>query len=325
MPSAIRIHKFGGPEVLLLDEVEVGTPGPGEVRLRQTAVGINMSDVYRRRGMNDQSLPYIPGVEGAGIIEAIGDGVDRLSVGDRAAYADPTPGSYADCRLIAAEKLVALPDEIGEQQAAAIMLKGLTVHYLLYWVYAVQAGDVILIHAAAGGVGLIFCQWAKHLGATVIGTVGTDEKAEIARAHGCDHPINYAKEDFVERVRDITGGEGCAAVYDSVAKDTVMGSLQCLRPRGVLAGFGSASGPFPPLDTDLLRRGSFFFTRPTLAHFMSTRADYRTGVDRLFGVVLSGVVKVQVSRTYPLAEATEAHRALESRRTTGSIVLLPSS
>jgi NADPH:quinone reductase len=325
MTHAIRIHETGGPEVMRWESIEVGDPGPGEVRLRQTAVGLNFIDVYFRTGL--YPLPVMPGVlgmEAAGVVEAVGEGVATLSEGDRVAYATPPPGAYAEARIMPAARLVKLPDNIEEKTAAAMMLRGMTAHYLLRRIHRVEPGDRILIHAAAGGVGLIACQWASHLGATVIGTVGSDEKAEIARAHGCDHPIVYTREDFVTRVREITDGEGVAAVYDSVGKDTFMGSLDCLRPRGMMVTFGNASGPVPPFEPILLsKKGSLFLTRPTLFHYTSTPEDLAWASGDLFEVVGSGAVRIEINQTYALKDAAQAHRDLEGRKTTGSSVLLP--
>ena len=322
MARALVVHEYGGPEVLSWEEVQVAAPGPGQVSIRHTAVGLNMADTYRRRGVYPLALPVIVGSEGAGTVAALGPGVDGLAVGDRVAYAGPL-GSYAEERTIAADKVVRLPDGIDDRTAAAMMLKGLTVHYLLHWTRAVEAGDTVVIHAAAGGVGLIFCQWAKHLGATVIGTVGSDEKAGIAAAHGCDHPIVYTRENFADRVLEITGGAGAHAVYDSIGADTFLDSIRCLRPRGTVAGFGQASGPFPPLDTGLLQGGSKFVTRPGLADHIATRGMIETAAARLFDLVERGIVAINVNQDWPLAEAAEAHRAIESRATTGSTVLIP--
>ena len=325
MPRAIRIRETGGPEVMWWEDVEVGAPGPGEIRIRHEAVGLNFIDVYFRTGLYPApSLPFSPGMEGAGVVEAVGEGVDSLVAGDRVAYAAPPVGAYAQVRLMPAEKVVKVPDGIDSRQAAAMMLQGMTVEYLLRRTYPVRAGNTILFHAAAGGVGLIACQWAKHLGATVIGTVGSDEKAELARAHGCDHPIVYTRENFTDRVREITGGAGVPVVYDSVGRDTFEGSLDCLRPRGMLVSFGQSSGKIDPFDIGVLgARGSLYATRPTLFSYTATRADLENSARALFDVVGSGAVRITVNRTFPLAEAADAHRALESRQTTGSIVLLP--
>ena len=322
MTQALVVREYGGPDVLTPEEVPVAAPGPGQVLLRHSAIGVNLADTYRRRGVYPLKLPVIVGSEGAGTVEAVGPDVDTLAVGDRVAYAGPL-GAYAGERTIAADKVVRLPDGIDDRRAAAMMLKGLTVHYLLYWTYPVQAGDAVVIHAAAGGVGLIFCQWASHLGATVIGTVGSDAKAELAAAHGCDHPIVYTRENFAEKVLEITGGEGVHAVYDSIGKDTFLDSIRCTRARGTVAGFGQASGPFPPLDTGLLQQGSKFVTRPGLADHIATRDMIETGAERLFDLVGRGIVTINVNQDWPLAQAAEAHRALEARATTGSTVLIP--
>lgn len=325
MPKAIRIHEHDGPEVLRWEEVEVGEPGPGQLRVRHGAVGLNYIDVYHRTGLYPlPSLPWTLGMEGAGQVEAVGEGVTEFKPGDRIAYASPPVGAYAEVRLIPADRVVALPDAIDDRTAAAMMLQGMTAQYLLRRTYRVQPGDAILLHAAAGGVGLIASQWARHLGATVIGTVGSEEKAELARAHGCHHTILYNRENFVERVREITGGQGVAVVYDSVGKDTFMGSLDCLRPLGMMVSFGNASGPVPPFEPGILAaKGSLFFTRPTLMTYTSQRADLLASAAELFEVVSSGAVKIEVRQTYPLAETARAHRDLEARKTTGSTVLLP--
>ncbi len=322
MTKALVVHEYGGPEVLSWEEVPVGAPGPGQVLLRHTAIGLNMADTYRRRGVYPLALPVVVGSEGAGTVEGVGPDVDALAAGDRVAYAGPL-GAYAERRLIAADKVVRLPDGIDDRTAAAAMLKGLTVHYLLHWTHAVEPGDTVVIHAAAGGVGLIFCQWAKHLGATVVGTVGSDEKAALAAAHGCDHPIVYTRENFAEKVLEITGGEGAHAVYDSIGADTFLDSIRCLRPRGTVAGFGQASGPFPRLDTNLLQGGSKFVTRPGLADHIATRDMIETAAGRLFDLVGRGIVTINVNQEWPLAEAADAHRAIEARATTGSTVLIP--
>jgi NADPH2:quinone reductase len=321
MPHAIRVHQAGGPEVLQWDEIEVGDPGPGQIRLHQEAAGLNFIDVYHRTGLYKQELPFTPGVEGAGVVEAVGPDVDDVKVGDRVAYAGPL-GGYAEERLIAADKLVKLPDSVSFDQAAAMMLQGLTVHMLLRGVYPVKAGDTILVHAAAGGVGLIACQWAKALGATVIGTVGSDEKAEIARAHGCDHPIVYTRQDFVTEVERITEGRKLPVVYDGVGHDTFMKSLDCLARRGMMVSYGNASGPvdpFPP--TILAQKGSLFLTRPTMYDYTATPAELQQAAADLFELVESGKVKIEVNQRFPLKDAAEAHRALEGRRTKGSTIL----
>lgn len=323
-PHAIRFHRTGGPEVLQWEEVQVGEPGPGEARLRHHAVGLNFIDVYHRCGLYPVPLPSGLGTEAAGVVEAVGPDVTELAPGDRVAYATGPLGAYAEVRVMPADRLVTLPPAIGFEQAAAMMLQGLTAQYLLRRTYPVQAGDTVLIHAAAGGVGLIACQWAKALGATVIGTVGSDAKAAVARAHGCDHPIVYTREDFAARVRELTGGQGVAAVYDSVGRDTFLGSLDCLRPLGMMVSFGSSSGPVPAFEPALLaQKGSLFFTRPSLFTYAARRADLTAMAAELFDVVLSGKVTITVNQTYPLREAARAHADLEARRTTGSTVLIP--
>lgn len=325
MSKAIRIHEYGGPEVLCWEEVEVGDPGPGQLRVRHGAVGLNYIDVYHRTGLYPlPSLPWIPGMEGAGRVEAVGEGVTEFKVGDRVAYASPPVGAYAEVRLIPADRVVVVPDAIDDRTAAAMMLQGMTAQYLLRRTYRVQPGDFVLLHAAAGGVGLIACQWARHLGATVIGTAGSDEKAELAQAHGCHHVIVYTRENFVERVREITGGQGVTVVYDSIGKDTFTGSLDCLRPMGMMVSFGNASGPVPSFEPGILAaKGSLFLTRPTLMTYTAKRSDLLASAAELFEVVGSGVVNIEVRQTYPLAETAQAHRDLEARRTTGSTVLLP--
>lgn len=324
MTKTIRFHKTGGPEVLVLEDVAVGKPGPGEVRLKQTACGVNFIDVYHRTGAYPLPLPSGIGMEGAGVVEEIGVGVTDLKPGDRVAYASSPLGSYAEARHMAADRLVKLPPSIGDRQAAAMMLQGMTVEYLVRRTYPIQRGDTVLIHAAAGGIGLIFCQWAKHLGATVIGTVSSDEKAELAKTHGCDHTIVYTRENFVQRVKEITGGKGLPVVYDSVGKDTFAGSLDCLRPRGMLVCFGAASGPVPPFNIAILGgERSLFLTRPSLFAYVATRPDLEACANALFDVVNSGAVKIEVNQTYPLKDAAQAHRDLEARKTTGSTVLIP--
>jgi len=322
MPYAIRVHETGGPEVLKWEGIEVGEPGPGQVRLRQEAAGLNFIDVYHRTGLYPQQLPFTPGVEGAGIIEAVGEGVTDLKAGDRVAYGGPI-GGYAEVRLIPVDRLMKLPDAISTEQAAAAMLQGMTAYMLLRRVHAVKAGETILVQAAAGGVGLILCQWAKALGATVIGTVGSDEKAELARAHGCDHPIVYTRQDFVTEVGRITEGAKVPVVYDGVGRDTFMRSLDCLARRGMMASFGNSSGavdPFPPAL--LAQKGSLFLTRPTLYDYTLDRADLETAATELFEVIASGKVKIEIKQRFPLRDAAEAHRALEARRTSGSTVLV---
>ena len=324
MNHAIRIHQHGDAGVLRWEPVEPGTPGPGQVLLRQTACGLNYIDVYQRTGLYPAGdLPAVLGMEAAGVVEAVGDGVNELAVGDRVAY-PMCQGAYAEARVIAAEKLVKLPEALSEKQAAAIMLKGLTAHYLLFRSYPVQPGDSILVYAAAGGVGLMLCQWAKHLGARVIGCVGSEAKAELAHANGCDHTILYREESIPDRVREITAGEGVAAAYDSVGKATFMASLDSLRPFGVMVSYGNASGPVEPFNPAILApKGSLYLTRPTLATHIATRALLEEGTDRLFRAVTDGLLHIQINQTYPLAEAAQAQRDLEARSTTGATVLLP--
>ncbi len=324
MAHAIRIHATGGPEVLTWDEITVGDPGPGEVRLRQGAIGLNYIDTYHRSGLYKlASLPAVIGMEGAGTVEAVGPGVSDLKIGDRVAYAGVL-GGYAEVRLIAADRLVKLPDAIDDVSAAAMMLQGMTVRYLLRETYRCTPETVLLFHAAAGGVGLIACQWAKAIGATIIGTVGSDEKAQLALANGCTHVINYRTEDYVARVKEITGGQGCDVVYDGVGKDTFPSSLDCLKPKGLWVSFGNASGPVPPFDIAILSaKGSLFATRPTLMTYTARREDLIANAAELFDMVAKGAVRIAASRTYPLREAAAAHRDLEARKTTGSIVLVP--
>jgi NADPH:quinone reductase len=325
MPKAIRIHETGGPEVLKWESIDLQPPGPGEVHLRQTAVGLNFIDIYHRTGLYPLGeLPATPGMEGAGVVVSVGDGVTDLAPGDRVAYAGLPPGAYAEERLIPAHRLVRLPEDISDQQAAGMMLQGMTVQYLLRSTFRVKPKDTILLHAAAGGVGLIACQWAKHLGATVIGTVGSHEKADLAQAHGCDYPLLYREEDWVSRVQEITGGEGVDVVYDSIGRDTFMKSLDCLRPLGLLVSFGQASGPVDAFNPGVLAaKGSLFLTRPTLMTYTAERADLLASATELFDVVRSGKVRIEVKQTYPLAEAAQAHEDLAARKTTGSTVLLP--
>ena len=323
MTKAIRIHETGGPEVLRWEDVSLKPVRVDEVLLRQTAVGLNYIDTYHRSGLYPLELPAILGREAAGVVEAVGDAVDSLAVGDRVVYA-LEPGSYCETRVIAAGRLVRLPESIDDRTAAAMMLKGLTVQYLLRRCYRVQAGDTILIHAAAGGVGLIACQWAKALGATVIGTVGSPEKAALASNHGCDHPILYREQNFIERVLELTDGAGVKAVYDSVGRDTFDGSLDCLQARGMLVSFGQSSGPVEPFDIGVLAaKGSLNLTRPTLAHFIATKPELDAAAGELFGLHASGALHIEIGRTYPLSEAIQAHRDLEARATSGSTVLLP--
>jgi NADPH2:quinone reductase len=324
MPHAIRVFQTGGPEVLRWEEVEVGEPGEGEVRVRHTAIGVNFLDMYHRSGLYPLPLPSGLGSEGAGIVEAVGRGVTGFQVGDRVAYAGGPPGSYAEVRLLPARLQVKIPDGISDQVAAAMILKGMTVQYLIRRTYRVLPGDTVVFHAAAGGVGLIACQWLKALGATVIGTVGSEEKAKLAMEHGCDYAIIYTKEDFARRVRDITAGKGVPVVYDSVGKSTFQGSLDCLRPLGLLVSFGNSSGPVPPFELSILaQKGSLYVTRPTLYTYTASRADLEASARELFDVVLSGKVRIKVHHTYPLKDAQQVHRDLEARKTTGSIVMLP--
>ena len=324
MPHAIRIHQTGGPEVLCWEAVDLPALAPGEATVRHHAVGLNYIDTYHRTGLYPLPLPSGIGLEGAGVVEAVGEGVTEVKVGDRVAYAGGPIGAYAEVRNIPAHRLLKLPDAITFNAAAAMMLQGLTAAYLLRRTYRVQPGDAVLIHAAAGGVGLIACQWAKALGATVIGTVSTEIKAELARQHGCDHVILYTREDVAKRVREITGGEGVAVVYDGVGKDTFMASIDSLRVRGTMVSFGNASGPVPPFEPLLLsQKGSLFFTRPILAHHTAKRDELLDLGGELFEKVLAGQVKIEVNQRYALAEAAQAHRDLEARKTTGSTVLVP--
>jgi NADPH:quinone reductase len=325
MPHAIRIYQTGGPEVLQWEEVSVPAPGPGEVRIRHTAVGLNYIDVYHRTGLYPiGDLPSGLGLEGAGEVVAVGPEVAHFKPGDRVAYAHGPLGAYSTERVIPAQRLVPLPDGIDTELAAAMMLQGMTARYLLRRTYRVKAGDTILFHAAAGGVGLIACQWAKHLGATVIGTVGSSAKAELAKAHGCDHPILYKEEDFVARVRELTDGRGVAAVYDSVGQETFLKSLDCLQPLGIMVSFGQSSGPVESFNPGLLAaKGSLYLTRPSLMVYIAAREDLLESATDLFGVVQSGAVKIEVNQRYPLAEAARAHTDLEARKTSGSTLLMP--
>ena len=322
MPHATRLHKTGGPEVLTWEEVSVGKPGPGEARVRHTAIGLNYVDTYFRSGLYPTPLPSGLGSEAAGMVEEVGPGVTDIKPGDRVAYGNSPLGAYSEVRIMPADRLVALPNGITDQQAAAMMLKGLTTQYLIRQIFKVKRGDTILFHAAAGGVGTIACQWAKSLGATVIGTVGSEEKAKLAKAHGCDHPIVYTHEDFAERVKEITKGEKLPVVYDSIGKDTWPKSLDCLRPTGLMVSFGQSSGAIGPVELGILAaKGSLFITRPTLNTYAAKRADMVAMAQDLFDAVLSGAVKIEVHQTYPLKEATRAHSDLQSRKTTGSTVL----
>jgi NADPH2:quinone reductase len=324
MPRAIRIHSHGGPEVLGLEQVAVPAPGRGEVRLRQTAVGLNFIDVYDRTGLYPMPLPSGIGREAAGVVIEAGPGVKSVRVGDRVAYVHNQPGAYADERIMPAERLVKVPDGVSDRQAAAVMLKGLTAWYLLRRTYRVRKGDPVVIHAAAGGVGLLAVQWARHLGAEVIAVTGTGEKAEMAREHGAHHTVLLGRGDLAERVREITGGRGVPVVYDSIGKDTFFASLDCLRPLGLMVTYGNASGPVPPFSPlELSKRGSLYLTRPTLFTYIARHADLSRGAEELFGVIASGAVQVRIGHTYPLADAALAHLELEARRTTGSTVLIP--
>jgi len=323
MPKAMRYHKQGGPEVLQLDEVAVAEPGPGQVRVRHTAIGVNFVDVYQRSGLYPMQLPQVAGNEGAGVVEALGAGVQGLKVGDRVTYTGLV-GAYCETRLVPAERLVKLPQRISDEQAASMLLKGLTVHYLIFTTYPVKRGETVLWHAAAGGVGTIACQWLKALGVTVIATAGSEEKCALAKAHGAAHVINYSKENFVERVKALTDGKGVPVVYDSVGKSTWEGSLDCLRPRGLMASFGNASGAVAPVNLGILAaKGSLYVTRPTLATHIASRADLEERSKALFEAVTSGKVKIETTARYKLADAQQAHRDLEGRKTTGSIVLVP--
>ncbi|HEY3325891.1 MAG TPA: quinone oxidoreductase [Novimethylophilus sp.] len=324
MSKAVRFHETGGPQVLQVEDVAVGAPGPGEARVRHMACGLNFIDVYQRSGLYPVPLPSGAGNEGAGVVEAVGAGVSWVRSGDRVAYAGGPLGAYCEVRNLPADRLCILPEGITFEQGAAMMLKGMTVQYLIRRTYAVQAGDTVLFHAASGGVGLIACQWLKALGATVIGTAGSDEKCALARKHGADHCINYRSENFVERVKDITQGAGVRVVYDSVGKDTFLGSLDCLQPLGLLASFGNASGPVPPFDLGLLsQKGSLFVTRPSLFTYTAARRDLEATAKDLFDIVQSGKVRIEIEQRYRLDDAAQAHSDLEARRTTGSSVLLP--
>ena len=319
--KAIVAQSTGGPEVLAWRDVDIGDPGAGEIRIRHAAVGLNFIDVYHRTGLYPVEPPFTPGLEGAGVVEAVGEGVTTIAVGDRVAYAAPPMGSYAEARLMPAAAVVTVPDGIADETAAAMMLKGMTAEYLLRRTYEVKAGETILFHAAAGGVGLIACQWAKALGATVIGTVGNDEKADLARAHGCAHPIVYTRDNFVDRVREITDGKGVPVVYDSVGKDTFDGSLDCLAPRGLLASFGQSSGGVDAFNPGVLAaKGSLYLSRPTLMTYNASRAELVASAGALFDVVASGKVKIEINNRYPLADAEQGHRDLQDRKTTGSTI-----
>jgi NADPH:quinone reductase len=324
MPNAIAVHEIGGPEQLRFEAIPEPTPGPGQARIRQTAIGVNFIDVYLRTGLyKAPAFPFIPGQEGAGVVEALGPGVTEIAVGDRVAYAGVS-GAYAETRVISAERLVRLPDGIDDRTAAAMMLKGMTAEYLLYRCAGVQAGDTILFHAAAGGVGSIACQWGRALGLRVIGTAGGPDKVRRAKENGCPEVIDTKSEDIVARVKALTGGSGVATVFDSVGKDTFAASLDCLRPRGMLVLFGQSSGLVPPFDlSQLAAKGSLFVTRPSLGHYLATRAELVASAGRLYEVVSSGAVRIEIGQTFPLRDAAQAHHALEARRTTGSTVLVP--
>jgi NADPH2:quinone reductase len=323
MSKAVRYHQQGGPEVLQLDDISIGDPGPGQVRIRHTAIGVNFVDTYQRSGLYPMQLPGVAGNEGAGVVEAVGPGVKELKKGDRIAYTG-LPGSYCEERIVPADRMVKVPKGVSDEQAASMMLKGMTVHYLIFTTYKVKKGDTVLWHAAAGGVGLIACQWLKKLGVTTIGTVGSDEKGKLAKAHGCHHVINYSRENFLERVKEITKGKKLPVVYDAVGKTTWDGSLDCLQPRGLMVSFGNASGAVPPVNLGILSaKGSLYVTRPTLATHIATRADLVKRSKDLFEVVKSGKVKIETTARYKLADAQAAHRDLEGRKTTGSVVLLP--
>lgn len=324
MPKAVRLHQTGGPEVLRWEDVEVGEPGEGQARVRHTAIGVNYIDTYHRSGLYPVPVPGGIGSEAAGVVEAVGPGVTAVKPGDRVAYAGGPPGSYSEARQISAHILVPIPDGFDDKVAAAVMLKGMTAQYLIRRTYPVKPGETVLFHAAAGGVGLIACQWLRALGATVIGTVGSDEKAEVARAHGCEHVIVSTREDIAKRVREITGGAGVPVVYDSVGKDTFLTSLDCLKPLGLMVSFGNSSGKVTPFDIGILsQKGSLYLARPTLATYTGTRADLEATATGVFDAIRSGQVKVEVRHTYPLEDAERVHRDLEGRKTVGSIVMLP--
>ncbi|HEX8013397.1 MAG TPA: quinone oxidoreductase [Casimicrobiaceae bacterium] len=324
MAHAIRIHQPGGPEVMQWEELAVGDPGPGQARVRHTAIGVNYIDTYHRSGLYKLPMPTGLGSEGAGVVEAVGPGVTDVKAGDRVAYCGGAPGAYAEGRVMPVERLVKLPDGVAERTAATLMLKGLTTQYLFRQTYPLKAGETILFHAAAGGVGLIACQWARALGVTMIGTVGSDEKAAIARAHGCTHTIVYTREDFVARVKELTGGKGVPVVYDGVGKAMFPASLDCLVPRGLYVNFGNASGPVPPFDLLMLSaKGSLYVTRPTLVTYTATRTALLAMADEMFGLVKAGKIVNEARQTYALKDAAQAHRDLEGRKTTGSTLLIP--
>ena len=324
MTRAIRLHAPGGPEVLAFEEVKVADPGPGEVRVRHTAIGLNYIDTYHRSGAYKLPMPSGLGQEAAGVVEALGPGVQGLAVGQRVAYGTGPIGAYSEARIMPVDRLVLLPDGISDRDAAAMMLKGLTVQYLFRQTKRLQAGDTVVFHAAAGGVGLIACQWARALGVTMIGTTSSEEKAAMAREHGCAHVILYTRENVVERVRALTGGKGVPVVYDGVGKDTWAASLDCLAPRGMWVLFGASSGPVPPLDLQLLaQKGSLFVTRPTLFSYAATRPELLAMAKEMFDLMLAGKLRAEIHQTFPLAQAADAHRALQGRATTGATLLIP--
>lgn len=322
MAKAIRLHETGGPEMLRWEEVAVGAPGKGELRIRHTAVGLNYIDVYHREGSYPLQLPTGLGVEAAGVVEAVGQDVQGFAIGDRVVYAGGPPGAYSTERLLQAARAAKLPDSVSDELAASVFFKGLTAEYLIHRCHEVESGDVVLWHAAAGGVGSLACQWLSHIGATVIGTVGSDEKAQRAKENGCAFTINYRKEDFVARVKEITGGKLASAVYDSVGKDTILGSLDCLRPRGILVSFGTASGPTPPIDLGALGvRGSLYVTRASIAHYTAQRPEFDAAASAVFKALEKGILKMASPTTYPLQEVAQAHQDIQSAKTTGSVVL----
>ena len=324
MARAIRIHEHGGPEVLRLEDVDAAAPMSGWIRVKHRAIGVNYIDTYHRTGLYPLPLPSGLGLEAAGVVDAVGEGVTQWKEGDRVAYATGPVGAYSEVASVPADRVVAIPDGVSDEDAASLMLKGLTAWYLLRRTYRVKSGDTILFHAAAGGTGTLACQWASHLGATVIGTVGSEAKIALAKDHGCTHVIDYSRENFVRRVQDITGGEGVPVVYDGVGKATFEGSLDCLRPLGLLVSFGNASGPPPPVDLgQLSMRGSLFVTRPSLMHYTREASELAAGAAELFELVAAGKIRAEVHQRYPLADAADAHRDLEARKTTGATVLLP--
>ena len=324
MPKAIVINETGGPEVMRWEDVPVAAPGPGQARLRQTAIGVNYIDVYFRSGLYPAPrMPVVLGMEAAGVVDAVGPDVGELKPGDRVAYAAAPAGAYSEERIMPADRLVGLPEDIDDSTAAAAMLKGMTAEYLLHRTHHVRSGETVLVHAAAGGVGLLLDAWARHLGATVIGTVGSDDKAALAKAHGCHHTIVYTRESFVDRVREITGGRGVDVAYDSVGRDTFAGSLECLALRGHLVSFGQSSGPVEPLQVGLLGAKSATVSRPTLFHYTGDRAELLAIANNLFDAIRRRIIRIEVNQTYALREAATAHRDLEARRTTGSTVLMP--